>query len=83
MRVSGRRTLLTFSPDGRHVVCLVRQGPLDMLAIDLGARSPGYDSIVGGMIAFETPAVVVFAARRGRDVLRVEVDLASVTKPPA
>ena len=81
MRVSGRRTLLTFSPDGRHVVGLVRQGPLDMLAIDLGARSPGYDSIVGGMIVFDAPTVVAFAARYGRDVLRVEVDLDSLATP--
>ena len=83
MRVFGRRTLLTFSPDGRHVVYAFRHGSAERLGIDLGATTPAYDAIVGGMIAFETPAVVVFAARRGRDVLRVEVDLASVTKPPA
>jgi len=83
MRVFGRRTRLTFSPDGQHVVYAFRHDSLERLGIDLGKMTPAYDAIVGGMIVFETPTVVAFAARRGRDVLRVEVDLASLTRPPA
>jgi hypothetical protein len=78
-RVAGRRSVISFTDDSRHFIYAYQREDTVRVAIDDAWESPPYDDI-GGMLVFDSPTTVAFAARRGRDLLRVEIDIAAAVR---
>ena len=74
VRVARARSFLTFSPDSRHVIYAVTDASGARVAVDEQFETTTYDDI-GEYLAFDTPHVVAFVARRGGEILRVTIDL--------
>lgn len=72
----GGRSALTFTPDGEHVVYRVNDGGQKVVVGNLGA-TPTYAEVLD-VVVFNRPGTLAFAAVRGEELLRVEVDV-----PPA
>jgi hypothetical protein len=78
-RVAGRPSVISFTGDSRHFIYAYQHEGMARVAIDDAWESPPYDDI-DGVLVFDSPTTVAFAARRGREILRVAIDIAAVAR---
>jgi hypothetical protein len=81
-RLAGERfPLVTFSPDGRHVLCMTGQGgTLSLVAIPVGEGEPlasplTFDMSFSTAFAWPSAKNARLMVRRGKDVIRLDVAL--------